>query len=110
MGTICQPLGTSEYRRLSYTGIAGPTSITDHIVVKLPNLDSSQKLKGIQIRTGSWPAEIGKVYMYTQDLTGSGTHVVPQFGANAIKAGARKRYNSKPASRQKQHKRYIGKQ
>lgn len=93
IAVVCNSSSTDEYRRISYTGIPGPTTIQDFIVVEVPQMkDNSgkafnwQELVAINIKSGAWNLGIQQVFMYEQDLVTS-SHLVPQFGAkNSIKA------------------------
>lgn len=83
---------SSEYRRISYTGVPGPTTIVDHIVAEVPEVLAAngdpmpwQQIDGINIKAGDWPLGIRKVWMYEQDL-GLGQPTVPEFNENSIKA------------------------
>lgn len=82
----------TEYRRISYTGVAGPTTIVDHIVVEVPEVKKEngdpvpwQEIVSINIKAGDWPTSIKKVWMYADDL-GLGQQRVPEFNDNATKA------------------------
>jgi len=83
---------STEYRRISYTGVPGPTTVVDHIVFEVPEVLTQdeqpmpwQEILGIIVQAGAWPLGIKKVWMYEQDL-GLGGHVVPEFNDNSIKA------------------------
>jgi peptidoglycan hydrolase-like protein with peptidoglycan-binding domain len=83
---------SSEYRRISYTGIPGPTTIVDHIVVEVPEVEDEksnpvpwQEISDINIKAGDWPVTVKKVWMYQDDL-GLGEQRVPEFVDNPIRA------------------------
>jgi hypothetical protein len=93
IAVVCNSSATDEYRRISYTGIKGPTSIQDFIVVEVPQMkDKSgnpfawQELVAINLKSGGWDLGITQIFLYEQDLVTS-SHLIPQFGPNnAIKA------------------------
>jgi len=70
-----------EYRRISFTGVPGPTEIVDNFIVKIPQVASGQKIHGITISTGSWPAVFESVFLYKQDFNVNAFYT--QLGANA---------------------------
>lgn len=83
---------SSEYRRISYTGIPGPTTIVDHLVMEVPQVMTEagdpvpwQEISSINIKAGDWPLTIKKVWMYQDDL-GLGQQRVPEFNENSIRA------------------------
>ena len=57
-----------EYRRISFTGVAGPTEIVDYLIMQVPQKAERQKLHSITISTGAWPARIEGVYLYDTEL------------------------------------------
>lgn len=82
----------TEYRRISYTGIPGPTTVVDHIVVEVPEIKNEQgnpvpwqEVSSINIKAGAWPVTVKKVWMYQDDL-GLGQQRVPEFVDNPIRA------------------------
>ena len=89
---------SSEYRRISYTGIPGPTTIVDHIVLEVPKVLKPsgenmewQEVSSLNIKAGEWPIGIRKVWMYEQDLglgmpQGTGQPTAPEFNDNSVKA------------------------
>jgi hypothetical protein len=88
ISVICNASSTDEYRRISYTGIPGPTTIQDFIVVEVPQMKKQsgelfewQELMSINIKTGGWSLGVQQVFLYEQDLAVS-THAIPQFGPN----------------------------
>lgn len=83
---------SSEYRRISYTGIPGPTTVVDHLVVEVPEVKTEsggtipwQEISDINIKAGDWPVTVKKVWMYQDDL-GLGQQKVPEFVDNPIRA------------------------
>jgi len=52
-----------EYRRISFTGVPGPTEIVDNFIVKIPQVASGQKIHGITISTGSWPPHLTQLIL-----------------------------------------------
>ena len=57
-----------EYRRISFTGVPGPTEVFDSFIVKIPRAAEAQKVHNITISTGAWPAVFESVYLYEQDF------------------------------------------
>lgn len=57
-----------EYRRISFTGVPGPTEVFDSFIVKIPRAAEMQKVHSITISTGAWPAVFESVYLYEQDF------------------------------------------
>lgn len=83
---------SSEYRRISYTGIPGPTVVTDHIILEVPQIAKEsgepmpwQELMAANIQAGAWGLGVKRIWMYEQDL-GLGQPTVPEFEAKSIKA------------------------
>ena len=82
---------SSEYRRISYTGVPGPTAITDHIVVEVPIVLTpsgarmpSQEIVSINIKAGEWPLGVKNIWMYTQDLAGNQGEVLTVVNGDAL--------------------------
>jgi hypothetical protein len=79
ISNICNPSTSSDYRRISYTGIAGPTAIEDSIYIEVPQVPDAktgqlmawQELNSIKIQAGSWPVIIKDISLYTTDLASS---------------------------------------
>ena len=79
ISNICNPSTSSDYRRISYTGIAGPTAIEDSIYIEVPQVPDAktgqpmawQELNSIKIQAGSWPVIIKDISLYTTDLVSS---------------------------------------
>jgi peptidoglycan hydrolase-like protein with peptidoglycan-binding domain len=79
ISNICNSSSSSDYKRISYTGTAGPTSIEDSIYIEVPQvLDAKtgqpmawQELNSIKIQAGSWPVIIKDISLYTTDLVAS---------------------------------------
>jgi hypothetical protein len=75
-------VGSEEYRRISFTGTAGPTSIVDDIIVRVP--DTAEKLNSIVFTSGAWNTKIKKIWLYDTGLvsgsfsSGVGTAVYSQ--------------------------------
>ena len=92
IAAICTPSSSDEYRRISYTGTAGPTSIQDYIVIEVPQLKKQdgtsfpwQELTAVNIRSGGWSLGIKQIFLYEQDLVTS-SHQIPQLTKTSIKA------------------------
>ncbi len=93
IAVVCNSSAADEYRRISYTGIPGPTTVQDFIVVEVPQMkDKSgkafawQELVAINLKSGGWNLGVTQIFLYEQDLVTS-SHLVPQFGPNnTIKA------------------------
>jgi hypothetical protein len=79
ISNICNPSTSSDYRRISYTGQPGPTSIEDSIYIEVPQVPDAktgqlmawQELNSIKIQAGSWPVIIKDISLYTTDLASS---------------------------------------
>ena len=79
ISNICNSSSSNDYKRISYTGIDGPTSIEDSIYIEVPQvLDAKtgqpmawQELNSIKIQAGSWPVIIKDISLYTTDLVSS---------------------------------------
>jgi hypothetical protein len=79
ISNICNPSTSSDYRRISYTGIPGPTAIEDSIYIEVPQVPDAktgqpmawQELNSIKIQAGSWPVIIKDISLYTTDLVSS---------------------------------------
>jgi len=70
-----------EYRRISFTGIKGPTTIVDYIMVRIPQREANQTIHSVKIKSGEWPLVIDNVHLYDEDFNikriyGSGS---PEF-------------------------------
>ncbi len=83
---------STEYRRISYTGIPGPTLVTDHIILEVPQIVNEsgnkmawQELLSINLQAGAWGLGVKRVWMYEQDL-GLGQPIVPEFDPKSVKA------------------------
>lgn len=103
ISVVCNASSTDEYRRISYTGIPGPTTIQDFIVVEVPQMKQQsgqpfqwQELMSVNIRAGGWNLGVQQIFLYEQDLAAN-AHGIPQFGPNnSIKAAPQ---NIIPAAR-----------
>lgn len=97
-----------EYRRISFTGVPGPTEIVDDIIVKVPQAAAGQKVHDITISTGGWPVVVDSVYLYEKDFDVNAFYTslkenakipnanyrVAYFpGSNEIKANSKKTIN-----------------
>jgi hypothetical protein len=79
ISNICNPSTSNDYRRISYTGQKGPTSIEDSIYIEVPQVPDAktgqpmawQELNSIKIQAGSWPVIIKDISLYTTDLVSS---------------------------------------
>jgi len=77
-----------EYRRISFTGTAGPQRIQDFIIMKVKQVQNTsgtaqkwQKLEKLYIAAGSWPVTVKNVYFYDQNLTAT-KHEAPLPGSS----------------------------
>ena len=57
-----------EYRRISFTGVPGPTLLKDYIFFKIPQKASDQVLHSVTISTGEWAVELGELEVFNSDL------------------------------------------
>jgi hypothetical protein len=57
-----------EYRRLSFTGTAGPTEIVDYIICKVPQVSEKQKIHSVTITSGGWSSKVEYVSIYEQEF------------------------------------------
>jgi hypothetical protein len=58
-----------EYRRLSFTGVPGPTEISDYLICKVPQVSSvDQKIHSVTISSGGWPSIIESVDLHQTDF------------------------------------------
>ena len=57
-----------EYRRISFTGVPGPTVLEDYIFFKVPQKANDQILHSVTISTGGWALRLGEVEVFTSDL------------------------------------------
>lgn len=57
-----------EYRRISFTGVPGPTVLEDYILFKIPQKANDQVLHSITISTGEFGVELGGIDIFTSDL------------------------------------------
>ena len=57
-----------EYRRISFTGVPGPTVLEDYIFFKVPQKASDQLLHSVTIFTGEWAVDLGEIEVFTSDL------------------------------------------
>lgn len=57
-----------EYRRISFTGVPGPTVLEDYIFFKVPQKANDQVLHSITISTGEFGVELGGMDIFTNDL------------------------------------------
>ena len=79
ISNICNSSTSNDYRRISYTGIDGPTSIEDSIYIEVPQIPDAttgqampwQELNSIKIQAGAWPVIIKDISLYTTDLVSS---------------------------------------
>lgn len=57
-----------EYRRISFTGVAGPTEIVDYIICKVPQMATGQKVHSVTIKAGGWSVAVESVSLYEQSF------------------------------------------
>jgi hypothetical protein len=79
-----------EYRRISFTGVAGPSKIVDYIIIKVP--EGTEELRGINFTSGAWNTIIKHVWVYDQDLV-IDRHRIPDYKNSSIKSVANKAVN-----------------
>lgn len=71
-------LGNQEYRRIAFTGVAGPPGrIEDYLILKTP--EKAEKLKGITVLAGGWNVRVTNVWTCEKELIVNGKHIVPFF-------------------------------
>jgi hypothetical protein len=57
-----------EYRRISFTGVPGPTVLEDYIFFKIPQKANDQVIHSVTISTGEWAVRLGELEVFTSDL------------------------------------------
>jgi hypothetical protein len=57
-----------EYRRISFTGVPGPTVLEDYIFFKVPQKANDQILHSVTVSTGEWAVRLGELEVFTSDL------------------------------------------
>ncbi len=57
-----------EYRRMSFTGVTGPTEIVDYIICKVPQVAAGQKVHSVTVKAGGWSTLVESVYLYEQNF------------------------------------------
>jgi hypothetical protein len=57
-----------EYRRISFTGVPGPSTLQDYIFFKIPQKASDQVLHSVTISTGEWAVQLGELEVFNSDL------------------------------------------
>ena len=57
-----------EYRRISFTGVTGPTEIVDYIICKVPQVAAGQKVHSVTVKAGGWSTVVESVYLYEQNF------------------------------------------
>lgn len=57
-----------EYRRISFTGVPGPTVLEDYIFFKVPQKANDQVLHSITVSTGEWAVRLGELEVFATDL------------------------------------------
>lgn len=57
-----------EYRRLSFTGVSGPTELEDYIICKVPQVAAGQKVHSVTITAGGWSSLVESVHLYEQNF------------------------------------------
>ena len=82
-------IGSSEYRRISFTGTKGPTEIKDYLIVKVP--EECVELRGVLFTTGRWNTKIKKIYLYNKDLYDENSHKIPGVNYSGIRSVFSKR-------------------
>ena len=68
-------IGSAEYRRISFTGIKGPTEIKDYLIIKVP--EECVKLNKVLFTAGKWNTKIKNIYLYNFNLYSQSSHKVP---------------------------------
>jgi peptidoglycan hydrolase-like protein with peptidoglycan-binding domain len=57
-----------EYRRISFTGVPGPTVLEDYILFKVPQKANDQVLHSVTVSTGEFGVVLGGIDIFTSDL------------------------------------------
>ena len=84
-------VGSSEYRRISFTGTKGPTTIKDYVIVKVP--EECVELKEVLFKSGRWNTIIKNIYFYDKDLLVNSKHNVPGKSYSGIQSVFKKSVN-----------------
>ena len=77
-------IGTTEYRRISFTGTKGPTEIKDYLIVKVP--EECVELKEVLFTTGKWNTIIKNIYLYDKNLYSENSHKIPGVNYSGIRS------------------------
>jgi len=77
-------IGTTEYRRISFTGTKGPTQIKDYLIVKVP--EECVELKEVLFTTGKWNTIIKNIYLYDKNLYSQNSHKIPGINYSGIRS------------------------
>lgn len=57
-----------EYRRISFTGVPGPTELVDYFICKVPQVATGQKVHSVTIKAGGWSTVVESFHLYEQDF------------------------------------------
>lgn len=76
-------VGKKEYRRISFTGVKGPTAITDFLIIKLP--ENSKIFHGFTFQSGNWNTILENVWFYNTDLA-NGRHIIPDYKSSSVRS------------------------
>lgn len=77
-------IGTTEYRRISFTGTKGPTEIKDYLIVKVP--EECVELKEVLFTAGKWNTIIKNIYLYDKNLYSENSHKIPGVNYSGIRS------------------------
>ena len=94
-------IGSSEYRRISFTGTKGPTAIKDYLIVKVPK--ECVKLNEVIFTTGKWNTKVNNIYLYDKDLYNENSHRIPGASYSGIRPVVSKKLDSNILSDSEYH-------
>ena len=57
-----------EYRRISFTGVTGPTEIVDYIICKVPQVAAGQKVHSVTVKAGGWSTVVESVLTVVESV------------------------------------------
>ena len=77
-------IGSTEYRRISFTGTKGPTEIKDYLMVKVP--EECIKLNEVVFTAGKWNTKIKNIYLYDKNLYSQSSHKIPGVNYSGIRS------------------------
>jgi hypothetical protein len=94
-------IGSSEYRRISFTGTKGPTEIKDYLIIKVP--EECVELNEVIFNTGKWNTKFNNIYLYNKDLYNENSHKIPGASYSGIRPIVSKKLNSNILSNSEYH-------